>query len=33
MVENEIYDIIELWLEEPFAGGRHQKRIDKLDMY
>ena len=33
MLENEIYDIIELWLEEPFAGGRHQKRIDKLDMY
>ena len=33
MVESEIYDIIELWLEEPFAGGRHQKRIDKLDMY
>ena len=33
MLENEIYDIIELWLEEPFAGGRHQKRIEKLDMY
>ena len=33
MLEDEIYDIIELWLEEPFAGGRHQKRIDKLDMY
>ena len=33
MLENEIYDIIKLWLEEPFAGGRHQKRIDKLDMY
>jgi len=33
MLENEIYHIIELWLEEPFAGGRHQKRIDKLDMY
>ena len=33
MLENEIYDIIELWLEEPFAGGRHQKSIDKLDMY
>ena len=33
MLENEIYDIIELWLEEPFAGGRHQKRIDKLDMH
>ena len=33
MLENEIYDIIELWLEEPFASGRHQKRIDKLDIY
>ena len=33
MLENEIYDIIKLWLEEPFAGGRHQKRIDKLDFY
>ena len=33
MLENEIYDIIELWLEEPFAGGRDQKRIEKLDMY
>ncbi|MGY8780224.1 MAG: RpiB/LacA/LacB family sugar-phosphate isomerase [Fidelibacterota bacterium] len=31
MSENEIYDIINYWLEEPFEGGRHQKRIDKLD--
>ena len=29
--EQEIYDIIETWLEEPFEGGRHQRRIDKLD--
>ena len=29
--EKEIYDIIEQWLAEPFAGGRHQRRIDKLD--
>ena len=31
MCENEIYDIIEMWLNEPFAGGRHEKRIKKLD--
>jgi ribose 5-phosphate isomerase B len=31
MSEDEIYDIIDFWLEEPFEGGRHQIRIDKLD--
>jgi len=31
MTEDEIYDVIDLWLTEPFGGGRHQKRIDKLD--
>tara|TARA_B100001123_G_C15210997_1_gene987272 strand:+ start:456 stop:893 length:438 start_codon:yes stop_codon:yes gene_type:complete len=31
MSEEEIYDVIELWLAEPFGGGRHQKRIEKLD--
>ena len=31
MTEDEIYDVIEMWLEEPFGGGRHQRRIDKLD--
>jgi len=31
MAEDEIYDVIEMWLVEPFEGGRHQKRIDKLD--
>lgn len=31
MTETEIYDIIEMWLAEPFSGGRHQRRIDKLD--
>ena len=30
--EQEIYDIIETWLDEPFEGGRHQRRIDKLDL-
>lgn len=31
MTENEIYDVIEMWLNETFAGGRHQRRIEKLD--
>jgi ribose 5-phosphate isomerase B len=31
MSEEEIYNVIELWFEEPFAGGRHQRRIEKLD--
>ena len=31
MTEDEIYDVIEMWLDEPFGGGRHQRRIDKLD--
>jgi ribose 5-phosphate isomerase B len=31
MTEDEIYGIIEMWLDEPFGGGRHQRRIDKLD--
>jgi len=31
MMEDEIYGVIEMWLDEPFGGGRHQRRIDKLD--
>ena len=31
MSEEEIYDAIEQWFEEPFEGGRHQRRIEKLD--
>ena len=31
MTEDEIFDVIEMWLDEPFGGGRHQRRIDKLD--
>ena len=31
MSEDEICDVIDFWLEEPFEGGRHQSRIDKLD--
>ena len=31
MEESEIFVIIEMWLKEPFGGGRHQRRIEKLD--
>ena len=31
MTEEEIYGVIEIWLDEPFGGVRHQRRIDKLD--
>ena len=31
MTEDEIYSVIQMWLDEPFGGGRHQRRIDKLD--
>jgi len=32
MTAIEIYDVIDLWLNEPFSGGRHQRRIEKLDL-
>ena len=31
MTEEEIYRIIKIWFDEDFEGGRHQKRIEKLD--
>ena len=31
MKEEEIYDVIKTWLSEPFEGGRHKRRIEKLD--
>ena len=31
MDESEIYRVIEIWLNEPFEGGRHVRRIEKLD--
>ena len=31
MSEEEIHDIIKLWFDQPFEGGRHQRRIEKLD--
>ena len=30
--KKEIYTILDEWLSEPFAGGRHQRRLDKLDI-
>jgi len=31
MSEEDIHDIIKFWFDEPFEGGRHQRRIEKLD--
>ena len=31
MEESEIFAIIEMWLKATFGGGRHQRRIEKLD--
>ena len=31
MNKTEIYRVIEIWLNEPFEGGRHVRRIEKLD--
>ena len=33
MSEEEIYQMIEIWLSTDFEEGRHQSRIDKLDNY
>ena len=33
MKEEEIFNVIEVWLKEPFEGGRHLRRIEKLDNY
>ncbi len=32
LTETEIYNVIEMWLAEPFEGGRHKRRIEKLDI-
>ena len=32
MSEDEIRSVLDVWLYEPFGGGRHQRRIDKLDL-
>ena len=26
-----VFEIVRVWLDTPFAGGRHQKRIDMID--
>ena len=31
MDEGEIRNVLEIWFDESFEGGRHQRRIDKLD--
>jgi ribose 5-phosphate isomerase RpiB len=33
MKEKEIFKVIEVWLEESFDGGRHLRRIEKLDKF
>ena len=32
MSEDEIRGVLDVWFNEPFGGGRHQRRIDKLDL-
>ncbi len=32
MSKEEIFDVIESWLKVLFEGGRHQRRIEKLDI-
>ena len=31
MTEEEMHNVINIWLKEPFGGDRHQRRIDKLE--
>ncbi len=31
MGENRGRSLVELWLDTPFAGGRHQRRVDKIN--
>ena len=31
--ERRVHTIIDIWIEEAFAGGRHEKRIRKLDKF
>tara|TARA_B100001250_G_scaffold234613_1_gene201489 strand:+ start:473 stop:910 length:438 start_codon:yes stop_codon:yes gene_type:complete len=32
MSEEEIYNVLEIWLSGNFEGGRHKRRIEKLDL-
>ena len=31
MKKEEIFSVIEIWLSEAFSGGRHIRRVNKLD--
>jgi ribose 5-phosphate isomerase B len=31
MSEEEVVSIVDIWLDSEFKGGRHQRRIDKID--
>ena len=31
VAEDELMDILDAWLDTPFAGGRHQRRIELID--
>ena len=31
MSHDEIFSVLDIWLDEPFSGGRHIRRLDKLD--
>ena len=33
MIEKEVFEVLDLWIKESFEGGRHQRRIDKLDTF
>ena len=32
ITQEKAVEVVDLWLSEPFEGGRHKKRIDKLDV-
>ena len=32
IAETELENVIRIWFETPFEGGRHQRRIDKLEL-
>ena len=32
MSKKEIFDVVDFWLKVSFEGGRHQRRIEKLDI-
>jgi len=32
MSEEQIYNVVEIWLSGNFEGGRHKRRIEKLDL-